>query len=199
MTVFSDDFVGASGQLLSARSGWTKITDGDRYAIINASDQLATHATAGTNSAYICTDQGSADHTTEVGVLEVNTSAANFYCSRMTDLNNFYGVRHNQTQWEFYVFNASTPTLLDSYVDTATAGDIIKIISNGNNFAIQLNSVEIMGATSQTFNNTETRQGIAVRASSIDPFLEYFSAYPNATGGSMPPNRSNPLQGLIQR
>jgi hypothetical protein len=183
---FTDDFTGSENQELEARTGWTKPA-GTRYARINASNQLKAVPNGSVDAHFVCTDQGSANHYTQADVHIGNGTNNSFLTIRMTDADNFIGVRLYTTGWQLYKRVAGTFTQLGAtYIDTSTPGDTIKLEGDGNSINVYLNTALIIGPETETFNNTETSQGLVVRDTlTKDPWIDNFEAGVVGAGDSI--------------
>lgn len=182
---FLDDFFNASyPQQLDVRSGWTRVdgTAGDCY-IGSANPGLL--AVNGTNeTAYQCTSQESADHYTQAEMLSVGSS---FVCIRLTDSNNFIGFRHDGSNWQVFKRVTGSFTQLGSdYAGAFSTGDVGKLSASGNTIVFTVNGVQrCLGAgVTESFNNTEVRQGVVARALGINPWLDNFEAAASGGGGT---------------
>jgi hypothetical protein len=181
---FSDNFTNAGAQqALNARSGWTAVSGGDPSEVFVPSAGSNLHTNPSFNVAIRCTDQASANHLTRAAVLGTSTS---FVCVRLTDRDNFIGFRHDGTSWQVFKRVAGTFTQLGSdYTVALTSGDIGELTANGDTITFTVNSVaRCLGAgVTESFNNTETRQGVVAR-SAATPWIDDF--YAEALGGGGP-------------
>lgn len=178
---FSDDFVGTAGDTLESRTGWTRVDGAAGAAQINASNQLK--GTSGTNTAYTCTSQGSADHDTSYVVSKFD--GGGFVCVRLTNANNFIGARCGGTTiLELYKRNAGSFTFLGSHNGGYAVTDTIDVVASGNNLSVTVNAGGKVGisAVTDSFNNTVQTQGIVVRIIQ-DPILDTFVATAAGGGG----------------
>lgn len=88
---FTDDFTGTNGQLLEARTGWTKTKDGRVDALISG-NQLDFDIVAGSgDSAWISTDQGSADQYVHIYDVLFTAYYSLYLAIRLVDYQNFIG------------------------------------------------------------------------------------------------------------
>lgn len=172
---FTDVFTGTSGDTLESRTGWTRVDGAAGAAQINASNQLK--GTSATNSAYTCTDQGSANHYTQVIVKAVGTRAS-FWSIRTTNSNNFIGVRGYGATAKTQIYKRDTGSFTQLSTDGATTvavDDVLYVEGDGNNITGKLNASTEVGPTTETFNNTVTTQGLVIRES-WDPIIDDFEA-----------------------
>lgn len=181
---FTDNFTNAGAQqALNARSGWTAVSGGDPSEVFVPSAGTNLHTNPSFNVAIRCTDQASANHLTRAAVLGASTG---FICVRLTDRDNFIGFRHDGTSWQVYKRVAGTFTQLGTdYTVSLTSGDIGELTANGDTLTFTVNSVQRCLGTgvTETFNNTETRQGVVAR-SSATPWIDDFFADALGGGGS---------------
>lgn len=162
---FTDDF-NRPNEGLEASANWTRV-DGAANAAAIQSNEVYQFST--TNSAYQCPDQATPDHYTQVVSRDATPVATNgFYCcTRVTDSNNFFGVRHNNTAYQLYKRNAGSFTLIGSYTVGHSDGDIVRLESDSSDVhTFKLNGTTRVTSSTDTFNNTETRQGLVVRTNS---------------------------------
>jgi hypothetical protein len=186
---FTDDF-NRSDENLEASASWTLI-DGPAGGARVVSNVLKINTTNSVCS-YSCPDQGSADHYTQA---VWNTLAYGFTSIRLTDGNNFIGVRHEGTDWQVYKRDTGSFSLIGSYTVGLTGGDIAYLEGNGNDITLKVNGTTRVGPTSETFNNTETTQGVCPRSVVVTNWIDDFEAGALAAGGAT--GKSNPLSGPL--
>lgn len=181
---FTDNFTGTSGDTLESRTGWTRVDGAAGAAQINASNQLK--GTTGTNTAYTCTDQGSANHYTQFSVEVADGGNASFESIRTTDSNNFIGIRAYLAtpKIQMYKRDTSSFTLLGTGTTTVVVTDTAYIEGDGNDITAKLNGSTEVGPITETFNNTETLQGLVIRAAD-DPLIDDFEAGALAAGAGI--------------
>lgn len=185
---FTDDFTGTENDALSSRSGWS----GTAGAEINASNQLRRDGDGGSNNYNKCTDQGDADHYTQANVYASGTNINQGFpvAIRLTDGSNFIAVRVYADTYSLEKRDAGSFTLLDSVSAAGfTTGDMFYLEGEGNSisFENQNDGASALSAT-ETFNNTETGQGLNPRrpqGASEDPWLNNFEAGALAAGGAI--------------
>jgi len=166
---FTDNFTRAD-ENLEASANWTRVGGVAGAAAIrtNAVDEISTAQTA-----YQCPDQASADHYTQVKMIGGGTGSKFQCCVRLTDTSNFIGFRTHYTRWQLYKRNAGTFTLLGTWSSTPVLNDIMRLEASGNSIEAFVNSTSRIGPITDSFNNTETRQGLVPRnytGSLIDDF-----------------------------
>jgi hypothetical protein len=169
---FTDNFAGTDGQNLEDRSGWTLVDGAAGAAQINASNQLKCSSAQSTGS-YKCTDQGSADHYTQAAI---RGSGTQLLCARLTNGSNFIGARRETSAWQLYKRVAGVFTQLGASASTYSAGDVLKLEANGNSLTAYKNGSAVIGPVTDSFNNTETRQGLSPRSAALNPWLDNFEA-----------------------
>lgn len=178
---FTDDFVGTSGDYLADRAGWTQVGGLAGAAQIGNSNTL--QCLSGTpDSCYLCADQGSADQYTQVSW--INSRDGGFACVRMTDASNFIGFRHQSSgaKWTIYKRAGGVFTLLGQVVQALVSRDVGRLEIVGDEWSFYVNGVLKLGPTTETFNNTETRQGLSVRSVNANPWIDDFEAGSLSTG-----------------
>jgi len=182
---FTDDFTGTNGDALDARTGWTRVDGAANNAQINAANQLK--ATSATNTAYTCIDQADADHYTQSTWEAV--SRASFVCVRLTNANNFIGVRPSGSPAKTQIYKRDTGSFTQlgpNGATTVVATDVEYIEGSGNNITAKLNGSTEVGPITETFSNTVTTQGLVVRES-WNPLIDDFEAGVLAAGGATIP------------
>ena len=178
---FTDDFTGTSGDYLESRTGWTLVDGAAGAAQINASNQLKNTSTQSVGS-YACTDQGSSDHYTQVD--SYDTGNAFPAAVRMTDGNNGIIARYGTFQWQLFKRVSGSFTSLGTYTVSHTPGDTLYLeADSSDNITVKINGTARIGPVSETFNNTETQQGLYPRSSTADPWIDNFEAGALAVGG----------------
>ena len=180
---FTDDFTngGGSYQALESRTGWTFLAGTANDAGVSGSG-TALKSLGTSDTAYHCTDQGSADHYSEATVSTNPTSG--FVCVRMVDANNWFGWRCNAGSWEVFKRTPGpTFTQIGSTYSAAPAGQVGRISCSGDTITFTIDGVERCGSPfTDSTNNTETRQGLVSR-SGADPWLQDFTADVVGGGG----------------
>lgn len=162
--MFTDDFNRAN-ENLEASANWTRVdgTAGDMKVISNQVE-FDTIDTAG--AAYQCPDQGSADHYTRITRVDTATSGAFMCAVRLTDNANYIGVRYWSGSVELYKKVSGTFTVLADITYTASANDVYTLRAMGNRIEVWVNNSKLASVT-ESFNNTETRQGFVARNATL--------------------------------
>lgn len=161
---FADDFTGSDDDLLEDRTGWSIVTDGGyRFTIL--SNQITPRAGGGGSgrSMWICTDQGSADHYTQVRIKTFQSASDTFHCCRLVDIDNFicsYCPGLSDVGYRLMKMVANTPTDLVTF--QGADEDLIKVTCEGNTIKIYKNGAQQGGDQTVTDHNTETSQGFIV-------------------------------------
>jgi len=172
---FLDSFVGAAGQKLHARSGWTKYAPGgDAFSPeVNASNQLRS-ATDTSDTALVGQQTSSTSHYAQARVYPgfswTGTGARSFICVRAADRNSFWGVSHNAQSglWELY-----SPLGRDgSTAGTLSAGDLVRIEADTAQVRVYVNGTLKLSSTT-TYLNTQTIVGLLGRGTGgSDPIID---------------------------
>lgn len=182
---FLENFTrGAYPESLETSSNWTKV-GGTILADCTTGGQLTTASTIGTEALWQCPDQGNVDHYSQID--KVNTvDNFGFMCVvRATDASNYIGARYNSGQVQLYKVVAGAFTGLGTpYTYTWVANDTVKLEVSGNDFIVSINGTSRITAT-DSFNNTETRQGIVVRSSTTAATYDNFEAGAISTGATI--------------
>jgi len=171
---FTDDFNRAD-ENVEADANWTRVggVAGDAKIVSNV---VKCDTTASTAGAYQCPDQGAGAKYTQSIVGTDNTAEAFLAALRVTDGSNFIGLRNAGAAWQAYKRVTGTFTLLGSYAVVASASDVAYIEEDGSdNFDCKINTVSRITFT-DTFNNTETRQGYLPRNTIRNFWLNNFEA-----------------------
>ena len=168
---FTDDFNRANEDLETS-ANWTRV-DGVAGALKVISNQCGEGS--GGDAAYLCPDQSDADHYTQAVLNGASGPASSFpVCVRVTDKDNWIGVRYSTGGMELYKRVAGTFTSLDTSTHTHSAGDVWYLEASGNNIVGKLNGTTVVSAT-ETDHNTVTRQGIINRGVE-NPLVDDFEA-----------------------
>jgi hypothetical protein len=173
---FFDDFNdGNENDYVESRTGWERVDGVAGNAQINANGQVKFTST--TDTAYRCTDQGSVDQYSFCKRLQSASRGYIEIANRITDSDNFIGLSYTVGRLRIYKRNTGSFTDIGNYVVTINVGDIIGLLSNGNDHVAYINGIAVIGPITDSFNNTETRQGFVARNVTEDPVLdEYFAA-----------------------
>ena len=169
---FTDNF-NRDNENVEASADWTKLS-GDAGAAKVVTNKVD-FTDASPEPAYICPDQGSANHYTQI--VRPEGSAGNYFecCIRLTDFNNWIGMRRGtSSKWQLFKRESGGFTVLgDSVTPAPTAGDVVYLEGDGDSITLKVNSSTIVGPITESFNNTETRQGFVnrvVRLNALDDF-----------------------------
>ena len=180
---FTDDFNRANENLEDS-AGWTRVGGAFNAAKI-VSNQL--EHSSGTNTAFQCTDQATADHYTQVVNRETGNHISFQACTRLTDSSNFFGVKYatSGTKWEIFKRDTGSLTSLGSYnAGSIAGGEVVYLKSDASDVhTFILDGTTRITTSADAFNSTETRQGVVVRTSS-GAWLDDFEAGPLAAGGA---------------
>jgi hypothetical protein len=174
---FTDAFTRAD-ENLETSANWTRV-DGAAGACAVRSNQLAFLST--TDSAYQCPDQSSANHYTQAVMLSTTVDLFFFECcARLTDKDNFIGARRTNANladdYDLYKRDTGSFTSLGSWAGPYAANDVMKIEADGNTIEMFVNGTSRVGPVTESFNNTETRQGIVARSKTQNPAMDDFEA-----------------------
>jgi len=161
MAAFTDDFTGTNDDLLEDRTGWTLTTDGG-YRMTVFGNEITPRAAGGGSgySLWTCTDQGSANHYTQVRDKTFYTSADGYWCCRLVDIDNFIGwycPGSGGTGSRLMKMVATSITDLVSF--QGADEDLIKVTCDGNSIEIYQDGGQVGTTQTVTDHNTETSQG----------------------------------------
>lgn len=183
--MFTDNFTYGgtppAAENLGSRAGWT-LQSGTASVANVANGATVLNHNASVESAWRCTDQGSADHYTQCLLLGAN----GFICIRMTDISNFIGFRHNGTAFQVYKRVAGTFTQLGSdYTASLSGSNVVRLSASGSTLTFTVDGVGRCGSPfTESFNSTETRQGVISRGSGATSWIDDFEADVVGGGGS---------------
>lgn len=181
---FLDDF-NRSDESLETDANWT-LVDGAANAAGVVSNALDCNSTQSVGS-YHCPDQSSANHYTQAAFNSTFFGAGPMLTIRATDGNNFIGFRHQNGAWEIYKRVSGSFSLLGSFSATLTPGDVGYFeADSSDNITGKVNGTVRVGPTSESFNNTETRQGLTPRGQTVSNWIDDFEA--GALGGGATAN-----------
>ncbi len=174
---FTDDFTGTDGQYLENRSGWARV-DGVTGALqVNANNQLK--CTSATSTAYQCTDQGSANHYVQATLVATDASFGQFVANRLSSNSAYIGFRQNGGKWQIYKQDSGFTLLAETSSPTPADGDVGNLESDSNDdhkLYINGSGTASLTASGESFNNTETRQGLVGRFGNENPLFGDFEA-----------------------
>jgi len=142
--------------------------------------------TGQSSGSYRCPDQASANHYAQAAIR--NSGNAFPVVCRMTDGSNGFGLRHEGTHWQLYKQDTGSFTQLGSnYTAALVAGDIGRIECDGNDITVKINGTTRIGPITDSFNNTETRQGVWPRSNTISDWFDDFEAGTLTVGDTAAP------------
>lgn len=174
--IFTDDFNRAN-ESLEANASWTRV-DGSVGGASISNNQLAANDTSAGGTSYHAPDTGSADHYVQAAWIQTTGAVGPFICCRLTDANNFVGTRWNGTinqRWEIYKRVAGSFTLLGSFDDTITSGDVVRLECSGDTARVLLNDAEIIAPASLSGSHAGvTTSGLVARVVAHDPLIDDF-------------------------
>lgn len=169
---FADDF-NRPDEDLEASVNWTRVGGLVAGAAVRSNQCAFIDVTAET--AYLSPDAGSANHSTEV---ERRISSDRIYfecCCRLTDANNFIGMRHSAGTYRIFRRVAGVFLELDNLILPAAVGDIMRLECNGDQIIGRVNGAPILTAV-ESAHNTVTRQGFVVRDATSNPAIDNYVA-----------------------
>jgi hypothetical protein len=190
---FTDNFSGESvdtpldTRTPSGGTAWSRVdTAVSNDPFVSSAGILNGNVTT-TNRLYQCDDQSSADHYVQF-VWKATAGIASFVANRATNQNNYFGVRVASTsggQLQL-IRNQSGLTTIGTYTIGSIPTDLtIRYEVEGDDHSVYLDGVLRIGPITDTFNNTETRQGIVGRNDgSALAWLDNFEAGPMAAPGT---------------
>jgi len=175
---FTDNFNRADAALESSGS-WT-LDSGDTAASLNiVSNQLSNANTSSPGAAYKAPDQGSTRHYVQAKIANVTSGTGPFICCRLTDKNNFLGVRVGDpgigtgTIEVYRRISGSLTSLYLSPSGTVSVNDIIRLECVEGTWALFRNGRYVTGGLVGSVPST-TRTGLVGRASTFNPWIDDF-------------------------
>lgn len=173
---FTDDGSGTEDLAAHTPTGgtaWTRV-DGSADMAQVTGGILRNNTADGSGAAYRCDDQGSsAQYVQYIAISSLEMNA--FVCNRLTDRSNFLGVRKNSIG-VFYKRVAGAFTQIGTSSAPAT-NSVVRLESDASNaHTVYDDGVAIIGPTTDSFNSTETRQGVLARTSGAADWADDFEA-----------------------
>lgn len=171
-SVFSSNFNVADTNLENV-SGWSRL-DGPVGGAAVRSNMVASLAGS---SAYIVTDQGSANHWVSAEVRSFVTNPGCFIACRVTDSNNWVGMITNSNSGGCEVWKrvGGTYTALLPATSPPIVGDTIRLECNGTTWRALKNGTQIGTGAINAPTLTSTRQGL-IATSGQNPAYDNFQA-----------------------
>ena len=166
MTIYNFDLV-ADNSDLSLVTDWSRVSGSSGEWIVSATDALSMITPAGVDSCYVA-DSGATDHSMEITYATAQSSTAFPCCVRVTDQDNFIGVRHNGGDLQLFkrVANTFTPLGTD-YTVAIVDTDRVRLDATGDELNVYLNDALVIGPVTDAFNNTETQIGVVGRGATL--------------------------------
>jgi hypothetical protein len=204
MAAFEDTFTDTAGTALENHTpdtgtGWSLITGSTTVLQIEDNgDKL--EAVNSANDGYHCDDQGSADHLTVLRMADIanaNPMRDIYACVRLTDHNNLIGWRwygtgslgsrvtkiDGGTVTDLITQDGAEANIRHGWVKVEAEGDSIELFHGGTSSSPSWVS---QASVTETFNNTETGQGVVKNGGSLlgQEWITYFEADTLGGGGS---------------
>lgn len=168
MTVFTDTFTNTNGTDLGSHSAsWTR-EDGASGAVQIQSNQADFDTGVSTETAYTH-DHGSANHYAQADINEASSASGAAYrsfpiCVRVSDKDNFIGIRIYLSSLELYKKVTGSFTLLGSYSTNATGTYYIEIDSS-DNVTVKQGGTTVIGPVAAGTHTSSTKVGCVNRES----------------------------------
>ncbi|MEE9510438.1 MAG: hypothetical protein V3V81_08090 [Candidatus Bathyarchaeia archaeon] len=183
---FTDDFTGSDEQALEDRSGWTLVKDGaSKGRVVSNSIGYRLEGGGSGDTYYICTDQGSADHYTQIKAVKFATRPEYRVCCRLVDEDNWIGWYLGGTGGAGSRLAKDVAGSITDLVTTQGANnDVIKVTCESNTIKFYIDDVQQGTDQTVTDHNTETSQGLvdssgSAQVSSYDDFEAGLTAVPS--------------------
>lgn len=175
--LFTDSFNRAD-ENLEANASWTALPLGIAGGLAVVSNKLSSVDTGATGSAYTCPDIGNASQYVQA-VWQVTGAVSGFMLVRVTDANNWLGVRYNNVTPCIEIFKrvAGTLTQIAQVVYKITAGDVIKYEQFGQLATVSVNGQVWLGPVDLgSLFPTITKAGLIGRSAAVAGWLDNFEA-----------------------
>jgi hypothetical protein len=189
---FTDDFngevstVNLEDHTPDGGDAWTRIDGNADYARVSSvTNRLICGTADSLGGLFVCDDQGSPDQYVQYKIDDDDGELFSFVCNRATDRQNIIGVRHRGSGLgniiELFKKDAGTFTkLANSANGAATDGDSARLESEGNTHSVFIDSgsgfASVIAPANDSFNATETRQGVLCRSDGVVGLLDDFEA-----------------------
>ena len=130
MAIFTDNFTGSNGDLVSARSGWNKYGSGSTdVALINASNQMKLGGTFPDDGALYGQDPGNIAHFVEAKLLSnaIISKTAPLLCVRVIDRTDYLSIYYNDGSSNWSIKSTGGPGVLDNWSMAAPSGEVYRV------------------------------------------------------------------------
>lgn len=172
--VFTDSFNRADDNL-EASANWTRV-DGLAGSLAIRSNQVSA-PTANVTGMYVSPDLGFADHYVEVTHTSNGSAGAGpFVCVRVTNGQNFIGVRQSTTNYNVFKVVGNAFTLLGNVAQTPAIGDKVRLQVVGNTLTVTINGAATFTSSTITDVPASTRTGLFARLQIRNPWLDDYTA-----------------------
>ncbi len=167
MAIFTDDFTGADGQLLTARSGWTQLGSGTCRAVVNAANQIK--GVSGGDGSTVGVSTGGNNMFAQCTALSnFGTNDGWPLAVRVTDRNSYIAGRWNSVDslWEIHTQFGRA----GSAAGTFTAGATVRLEISGDTATMKQNGTTVLTTTVPTI-TAANNAAIFLRAAH-DPVMD---------------------------
>lgn len=173
---FSTDFTAANANLEDAGLGFTRV-DGIAGGLTIVSNDVNIVDTSSTGTAY---KSPAVTPGNKSMVVRFGTGISGFACHRLTDSNNFLGIRRNgSNQIEVYKRISGTLTLQVQSTNTITSTDDVQFDDLGGTIAVKKNGTDITintgSLTLSTVPPSSDREGLVGRVATATAAFKQFS------------------------
>lgn len=193
MALFTDDFTGPDGQIITARAGWTTIISSaeSQRPQINGFNQLKTPADA-EFAGIVGQDKGEPDHYVQFTALSQfpygTASRRNYVCIRVLDSSEFYAVAYSNIDnlWELW---KAPSNRIGTYSAAFLSGTVVRLEAEGSTIRVKLDGVTRISVT-DTALPTQTIVGLQLRAGGNNPTIDNWES--DTIGGAVAPTLTSP-------
>jgi hypothetical protein len=148
-------------------SVWARLDGSAGMGVISA-NKLASTTTDGAGAAFTSPDMGNKNHWVEITLPSpLPASSGPFAACRLTDRQNYVGIRTIGTSVEVYKRVAGAMTALTSGGTTVAAGDVIRLECRDDTYTLKKNGVAWNVGVIGNTGLSSTRQGFVARSVSM--------------------------------
>lgn len=157
---FTDVFTGTNGDLLKDRSGWTELNATSAHGEI-FNNGLAVGGTSSNRSAYLCTDQGTANHRSKATIKYLASGVSiNLLAINLLDKDNHIGIRiQGAGASGLNLSRRISGTIVDLISTQGAVDDVVHCERSGNTVQFYQNDIQVGSDQTITDLATETGQG----------------------------------------
>jgi len=183
MAIFTDNFTGSNGDLVSARSGWNKYGSGSTdVAQVNASNQVKFAGAFPDDGAMLGQDPGNVAHFVEARLYAnaISSKVAPLLCVRVIDRTEYVGVFYDDGSSIWRLRSQGGGGGLDTWAGAAPNGEVYRVeVTSGHVVTVYKDGVSVYshdwsggGFSSAQLTATKVGGYLASFAGALDPVLD---------------------------